>query len=88
MSTINSRLAAAIEDATTALRAAETVNIHDDLAILGSHTHLIGALSRLLWNLDETEDTQDRAARIPAQVAAEDGVRWIGVPYQRGPVAA
>lgn len=25
---------------------------------------------------------------VAAQVAAEDGVRFVGVPYQRGPVAA
>ncbi|MEU1087702.1 hypothetical protein ABZ401_12880 [Streptomyces sp. NPDC005892] len=37
--------------------------------------------------VDWAED-RERAADVPNQVAAEDGVRSIGVPYQRGPVAA
>lgn len=29
-----------------------------------------------------------RAARVADEVAAEDGHRFVGVPFQRGPVAA
>ncbi|WP_405461510.1 hypothetical protein OG786_29050 [Streptomyces sp. NBC_00101] len=89
MSTINSRLlASAIKDATTALRTAEDIDVSDDLALARSHATLTAELSRLLWALDDANETAEAAARVPAQVAAEDGVRWIGVPYQRESVAA
>ncbi|MEU9611809.1 hypothetical protein AB0D56_09690 [Streptomyces sp. NPDC048209] len=33
-------------------------------------------------------ETRDAAATVPAEVAGEDGVRWIGVPQQRQGAAA
>ncbi|MFE9850252.1 hypothetical protein ACFYPN_15780 [Streptomyces sp. NPDC005576] len=89
MSTFATRLlTTAIEDAATVLRTAEALDVNDDLALVRSHTHLTSMLSRLLWVLDEDQDSVDLAADVPNEVAAEDGVRSIGVPYQRGPVAA
>ncbi|MFG3173717.1 hypothetical protein ACGFZC_01435 [[Kitasatospora] papulosa] len=38
--------------------------------------------------LTKVVETRDAAAKVPAEVAGEDGVRWIGVPQQRQGAAA
>jgi hypothetical protein len=52
------------------------VNLDDDLAVIASQAGLTVALSRVLWVLTDEDD-------VAAQVAGEDGVRIIGVPFQR-----
>lgn len=78
-------LASALADARAQLAAAEAVDVNDELGVITSQTGLAVALRRVLWVLNaEDDDTAD----VADQVAAEDGVRHIGVPYQRGAVAA
>ncbi|MEU8623232.1 hypothetical protein [Streptomyces sp. NPDC048669] len=78
-------LASALADARAQLAAAEAVDVNDELGVITSQTGLAVALRRVLWVLNaEDDDTAD----VADQVAAEDGVRHIGVPYQRGSVAA
>ncbi|MFI9618064.1 hypothetical protein ACIG8S_04010 [[Kitasatospora] papulosa] len=38
--------------------------------------------------LTKAVEAREEAAGVPAQVAGEDGVRWIGVPAQRTEAAA
>ncbi|MDX3183572.1 hypothetical protein PV334_20200 [Streptomyces sp. ME02-7008A-1] len=38
--------------------------------------------------LTKAVEARDAAATVPAEVAGEDGVRWIGVPQQRQGAAA
>lgn len=45
-------------------------------------------LQALIDRLTEAVAAREAAAEVPAQVAAEDGVRRIGVPYQRDRRAA
>lgn len=79
-------LTSALADARAQLAAAEAVDVNDELGVITSQTGLTVALRRVLWVLNaEDDDTVD----VADQVAAEDGVRHIGVPYQRsGSVAA
>jgi hypothetical protein len=86
---MTNRLLDAVENAYAALDGADAVrNQDDDLAISASHGKLEAALRRFLVAVEDANETAEAAARIPAQVAAEDGVRRIGIPYQRGSVAA
>lgn len=79
-------LAAALANARAELAAADTIDVSDDLAVIKSQASLTVALRRVLWVLNaEDDDTAD----VADQVAAEDGVRHIGIPVQRtGSVAA
>lgn len=45
-------------------------------------------LANVAADLADLRRARYQTAEIPDQVAAEDGVRHIGVPYQRGSVAA
>lgn len=85
--TVTERLLAdALANARAELAAADTVNVNDDLAVIKSQTSLTTALRRVLWVLNAEDDDM---VDVAAQVAAEDGVRRIGVPVQRnGSVAA
>ncbi|MFJ3084648.1 hypothetical protein ACIPJG_33530 [Streptomyces halstedii] len=87
---VSSRLlAAAVHEAHTQLDTAHALDVSDALAVVRSQASLAAALRWVLWALDEEWTAADTAADIPNQVAAEDGVRTIGVPYQRtGQVAA
>lgn len=79
-------LADALTSARTQLATAEAVDVNDDLAVITSQASLTVALRRVLWVLNAEDDD---TAEVAAQVAAEDGVRHIGVPVQRdGSVAA
>ncbi|WP_030917486.1 hypothetical protein [Streptomyces sp. NRRL B-24720] len=71
--------AAAFDDARTLLATAQATDIDDHVAVVASHEALAGILRRVLWTVDELDDEPD----VAAQVAMEDGVRSIGVPYQR-----
>ncbi|MEU2403339.1 hypothetical protein ABZ609_03300 [Streptomyces rubiginosohelvolus] len=44
-------------------------------------------LAQVAEDLAAWREERDRAADVADEVAAEDGVRSIGVPIQRGPVA-
>ncbi|MCX5138374.1 hypothetical protein [Streptomyces sp. NBC_00338] len=79
-------LASALANARAQLAAAEDLDINDDLAVITSQAGLAAALRRVLWVLNaEDDDLVD----VADQVAAEDGVRRIGIPTQRnGSVAA
>ncbi|MFD3999925.1 hypothetical protein [Streptomyces rubiginosohelvolus] len=68
-------LADAIEYAKEQLVVADNVDFKDPGSIAYSQGGLAATLRRLLWVLGE-------------EVAAEDGVRSISVPFKRGPVAA
>ncbi|MGW3825721.1 hypothetical protein ACWEAF_26295 [Streptomyces sp. NPDC005071] len=72
-------LAGALANARTQLAADATTDINDDLAVIRSNASLADALRRVLWVFDAEDDEPD----VAAQVAMEDGVRSIGVPYQR-----
>ncbi|MFJ6239831.1 hypothetical protein ACIQH0_37895 [Streptomyces griseus] len=87
--TISDRLvAAAVADAYEQLRVADDLNLNDHNAVIASQASLAAILRRVLWTIGEDQDTRDRAAEVADEVAAEDGVHSIGVPFQRGPVAA
>ncbi|SCD60957.1 hypothetical protein GA0115253_101139 [Streptomyces sp. Termitarium-T10T-6] len=45
-------------------------------------------LAQVAADLADFRREQIRAAGVADEVAAEDGVRSIGVPFKRGPVAA
>ncbi|WP_097982863.1 hypothetical protein [Streptomyces sp. f150] len=45
-------------------------------------------LAEVAADLAEHQRDRYRAANVPNEVAAEDGHRFVGVPIQRGPVAA
>lgn len=45
-------------------------------------------LAQVAEDLAAWREERDRVADVADEVAAEDGVRSIGVPIQRGPVAA
>lgn len=45
-------------------------------------------MQAIIDRLTEAVEARDAAAEVPAQVAAEDGVRLISVPYQRDRRAA
>lgn len=77
-------LTSTLDDARDQLAAAQAVDIHDHTAVVGSQAALAAILRRVLWTLDELDDEPD----VAAQVTAEDGVRSIGIPYQRSAVAA
>ncbi|MEU0355700.1 hypothetical protein [Streptomyces cyaneofuscatus] len=81
-------LADAIEYAHEQLVIADNVDFKDAGSIAYSQGGLAATLRRILWVLGEDTDSRDRAADVPNEVAAEDGVRSIGVPYQRGTEAA
>ncbi|MFB6776560.1 hypothetical protein ACFCX0_03815 [Streptomyces sp. NPDC056352] len=73
-------IAAALADARAQLATADGTDIGDDLALASSWAGLAVTFRRVLWVLNaEDDDTPD----VAAQVAAEDGVPSIGVPYQR-----
>ncbi|MFD6656841.1 hypothetical protein ACFWEB_17075 [Streptomyces parvus] len=81
-------LADAIEYAKEQLVVADNVDFKDAGSIAYSQGGLAATLRRLLWVLGEEDDSRDRAADVADEVAAEDGVRSISVPFKRGPVAA
>ncbi|KOG78757.1 hypothetical protein ACZ90_11825 [Streptomyces albus subsp. albus] len=81
-------LADAVEYAKGQLAIADNVNYGDPGAVAYSQGGLAATLRRVLWALGEEEDFRDRAAEVPNEVAAEDGVRSIGIPFQRKQVAA
>lgn len=86
--TISERLlAAAVADAHDELAIADTLDGKDVNALAASHAGLEAILRRVLWTIGEDQDTRDRAADVADQVAAEDGHRFVGVPFQ-WPVAA
>lgn len=73
--TISDRLvAAAVADAYEQLRVADDLNLNDHNAVIASQASLAAILRRVLWTIDEAEDTRDRAADVPHQVAVEDAV--------------
>ncbi|WP_097930979.1 MULTISPECIES: hypothetical protein [unclassified Streptomyces] len=73
--TITDRLvAAAVADAYAQLRIADDLNLKDHKAVIASQASLAAILRRVLWTIDEAEDTRDRAAGVPHQVAVEDAV--------------
>ncbi|MEU8829425.1 hypothetical protein [Streptomyces sp900116325] len=72
------QLAGALADARSLLADARGTNIDDHVAVVASHEALAGIVRRVLWVCD-AEDEPD----VAEQVAMEDGVRSIGVPYQR-----
>ncbi|MEU2996827.1 hypothetical protein ABZ684_04520 [Streptomyces sp. NPDC006995] len=45
-------------------------------------------LAEVAADLADYQRDRHRAADVADQVAAEDGHRFVGVPFQRGPVAA
>ncbi|MFD5940209.1 hypothetical protein [Streptomyces griseus] len=45
-------------------------------------------LADVAADLADVRRDRIRAAQVADEVAAEDGHRFVGVPYQRGPVAA
>ncbi|MGH3585036.1 MAG: hypothetical protein ACRDQ0_01830 [Pseudonocardia sp.] len=47
-----------------------------------------GTLNALVDLLTKAVEARDAAADVPAQVAAEDGVRTIGIPFQQDRRAA
>ncbi|MFC9987804.1 hypothetical protein ACFXKV_10070 [Streptomyces globisporus] len=81
-------LADAIDYAREVLASADSLDLNDPLAVIRSQASLDSTLRWILRALDEDVDSRDRAADVADEVAAEDGVRSIGVPIQRGPVAA
>lgn len=81
-------LADAVEYAYEQLAIADALDFKDGAAVASSVGGLAAALRWVLRTLDEDMDSRDRAADVPNEVAAEDGVRSIGVPYQRGAEAA
>lgn len=77
-------LASAVSEARAQPAAAQAVDINDHTAVIRSQAALAAALRRVLWTIGELDEPD-----VADQVAAEDGVRHIGVPYQRsGSVAA
>ncbi|MDQ0792057.1 hypothetical protein [Streptomyces sp. B1I3] len=40
-------------------------------------------MQAIIDRLTEAVEARETAAEVPSQVAAEDGIRFIGVPYQR-----
>ncbi|MEW2069009.1 hypothetical protein [Streptomyces sp. NPDC007346] len=81
-------LADAIEYAKGQLVIADNVNYKDAGSIAYSQGGLAATLRRILWVLGEEANSSDRAADVPNEVAAEDGHRFVGVPYQHGAEAA
>ncbi|MFI7890957.1 hypothetical protein ACIFUY_06790 [Streptomyces sp. CACIS-1.16CA] len=73
-------LADAIDYAREVLASADNLDLGDPLAVIRSQASLDSTLRWILRALDEDTDSRDRAA--------EDGHRFVGVPFQRGPVAA
>lgn len=67
-------VATAVAEAYEQLRIADDVNFKDSESIASSQGGLAAALRRVLWALDEAEDTRDRAADVPNEVAVEDVV--------------
>ncbi|WP_329308409.1 hypothetical protein [Streptomyces microflavus] len=67
-------LADAVEYAYEQLAIADDVNFGDPASIARSQGGLAATLRRLLWVLDEAEDSRDRAADVPNEVAVEDAV--------------
>ncbi|WP_432077753.1 hypothetical protein [Streptomyces sp. YPW6] len=78
----------AIKYAHEQLVVADNVDFKDAGSIAYSQGGLAATLRRLLWVLGEEEDSRDRAAVVADEVAAEDGLRSISVPFKRGQVAA
>ena len=74
-------LAAAVAEASDQLRIADSADLNDSVSVVASQAGLAAALRRVLWVLD----VQDGAAKA---FSAEDGVRRIGIPAQRGEAAA
>lgn len=81
-------LAAAVVNASEQLVAATDLDYTDVDAVRTSQGGLAAALNWVLRALDEEREARERAADVPNEVAAEDGHRFVGVPFQRGPVAA
>ncbi|MBT3077568.1 MULTISPECIES: hypothetical protein [Streptomyces] len=81
-------LDAAVENATERLTAATGLDYTDVDAVRTSQGALAAALDWVLRALDEEREARDRAADVADEVAAEDGYRFVGVPYQRGTEAA
>lgn len=73
------QLAGALADARSLLADARGTDIDDHVAVVASHEALAEIVRRVLWVFDAEDDVPD----VAAQVAMEDGVRIIGVPYQR-----
>ncbi|WP_405506470.1 hypothetical protein OG323_06485 [Streptomyces cyaneofuscatus] len=73
----------AVEAAHDALAKSAVVDPEDHSAVVRSQAGLAAALSWVLRAIDEDADSRDRAADVPNEVAAEDGYRFVGVPYQR-----
>ncbi|MFJ1647923.1 hypothetical protein [Streptomyces sp. NPDC088258] len=60
----------AVSDARKRLAAAQSTDIHDDLAVIRSHAALTAALERVLRTIDGDDEVD-----VAAQVDAEDGIR-------------
>ncbi|MBD3549809.1 hypothetical protein [Streptomyces sp. JV180] len=81
-------LADAVEYAKGQLAIADGLDFKDREAVASAVGGLAATLRWVLRGLDEDVDSRDRAAEVPNEVAAEDGVRSIGIPVQRKQVAA
>lgn len=68
------RVADAVNEAYGQLRIADAVNFKDSESIASSQGGLAAALRQVLWAIGEAEDSRDRAADVPNEVAVEDAV--------------